>query len=124
MLNVYSQDQCYLARPGRAGERGPVHSEPVPHESGQYEVRYFGGDSINGAGYVCRGLQGVTEGEHKICALEATATSAAVVIEPSFSRGFLPAHECSGPSAPGDGAANCRTRDIMSFCVGPECGEV
>merc|ERR1712072_417507 len=38
--------------------------------AGEYEVRYFLGDSENGQGYVCRRLQGSPTAAHNYCALE------------------------------------------------------
>ena len=84
-------------------------------------MRYFGGDSINGAGYVCRGLQGLTEGQHQVCALEAMATSAPVVVEPSFSEGSYQ-HMSAQEHVPQ--AMEQKIPGLETFCTGPECGEV
>jgi len=125
MLNVHSQNQCYLASAplGQGEVEGEVRftASQYQHESGQYEVRYFGGDSISGAGYVCRGLQGVAEGEHKICALESMVTSGAVVVEPSFSEGSYQ-HMSAQDHVPQ--AMEQKIPGLETFCVGPECGEV
>merc|ERR1711988_99618 len=57
------------------------------HRAGDYEVRYFTGDSFSGAGYVCRGMQQTVDPGHRQCALEAKVTSSKIAVTSAFADG-------------------------------------
>jgi len=48
--------------------------------SGEYEIRYFVGDTRNGQGKVCRGQKGVPRETYVHCVLESAATSETVTV--------------------------------------------
>jgi hypothetical protein len=48
--------------------------------SGEYEIRYFVGDTRNGQGKVCRGQKGVPSETYVHCVLEAAATSETITV--------------------------------------------
>ena len=53
--------------------------------AGEYEVRFFIGDSVDGQGYACRGLQGLAKGFetspiYNTCALDAHTTSNTITV--------------------------------------------
>merc|ERR1712216_203026 len=48
--------------------------------SGEYEIRYFDGNSRNGQGEVCRGQKGVPRETYVHCVLESAATSETVTV--------------------------------------------
>jgi len=78
--------------------------------AGEYEVRYFLGDSRHGQGYVCRGLRGRTEGNYVHCVLEAAATSATVTVVSPVAVAY--SNEASDiGKVPG----------LESYCDGPLC---
>lgn len=72
------QHKCYLvAHELPAGESGGVvrFSQNDYKSAGEYEVRYFRGNSRSGQGQVCAGLQGTGEGTYVQCSLYVAATS-------------------------------------------------
>jgi len=48
--------------------------------SGEYEIRYFVGDTRNGQGKVCRGQKGVPSETYVHCVLESAATSETITV--------------------------------------------
>jgi len=75
---------------------------------GEFDVRYFLGDSRSGAGYVCRGLRQRTAGDYVHCVLHAKATSPPITVTADTavsnsnmgqSLGATPGleHHCDGP---------------------------
>ena len=52
--------------------------------AGEYEVRYFRGDTQHGQGRECKGLGGLTSGVYLQCKLIAAATSTTITISPSL----------------------------------------
>jgi hypothetical protein len=79
----YQQNECYLQWRALPGSQvgGTVQFAGV-QEAGEYEARYFLGDSQHGQGMVCRTLQGTVQGgEHyRFCAREAAAVSGSIVV--------------------------------------------
>lgn len=74
--------KCWLAwrwiQPGLASGRVSFTQEDY-REGGEFEVRYFYGDSTGGQGYRCVTLGGV-QGTYKRCLLSARATSATITV--------------------------------------------
>jgi len=79
----YAQNQCHLATESIPAfvSSGTVSFQQSDYKNaGEYEVRYFFGNSHSGQGVVCRGKGGLAEGyegspTYKTCALEAKAMS-------------------------------------------------
>ena len=55
-------------------------------EGGEYDIRYFAGDTRHGQGVVCRGLRQIKE-TYLQCMLEVAATSRAVYVDPDEASG-------------------------------------
>jgi len=73
-----NQHECYLAAQFvTAGVQGGAvrFSQQDYRSAGQYDVRFFQGDSRNQQGRVCRGLSGVAHETYVDCVLEAAAVS-------------------------------------------------
>ena len=120
-----SQNQCFIASTtlttGQAQGEARFSTKQYGLKAGNYVVRYFKGESLSGAGYVCRGMQQTGEDAYRICALEAKATSAIIKVSNTFADGtyqHLSAQE-NIPQAMQQGLPGLET-----FCMGPECGDV
>jgi hypothetical protein len=77
------QHKCYLvAHELPAGESGGVvrFSQQDYKNAGEYEIRYFRGNSRSGQGQVCAGLSGTGSGTYIQCALTVAATSSTIHI--------------------------------------------
>jgi len=77
------QHQCYLvARELPAGESGGVvrFSQQDYKTAGEYEIRYFRGNTQHGQGQVCQGLRNTGAGVYMKCNLVAAVTSDAVSV--------------------------------------------
>jgi len=121
-----SQNQCFIASESLPSgqSQGEVRFSTKQYRltAGSYEVRYFMGDSLNGAGYVCRGMQQLEDEEtYRICALEAKTTSSTIEIEGSFAEGTYQ-HLSAQEEIPQ--AAEQKLPGLETFCTGPECGDV
>jgi len=105
----HTQNTCYLAME----QLDKYHTSGVIRFSfdsfrnaGDYEVRFFMGDSRNGQGMVCRGLNGLVKGyesspEFESCALEAQAVSNSIKVTAEKSRFGGLKSKNSGPHIPG-----------------------
>jgi len=81
--NAEFTNKCYLiAHELPVGETGGVIRFPQSayKNAGEYEVRYFRGNSRSGQGQVCAGLQDSGTGTYLQCALEAAATSSPITV--------------------------------------------
>jgi len=77
---------------------------------GQFDVRYFLGDSRHGQGYVCRGLRNRSEGDYVHCVLEARFTSDVVtVVAPT------------AVSMSNEASDIGKVPGLESYCDGPLC---
>jgi len=75
------QHKCYLvAHELPVGESGGVvrFSQRDYKTAGEYEIRYFRGDTRSGQGQVCSGLRDTGSGTYIHCTLQAAATSSAI----------------------------------------------
>jgi len=75
------QHKCYLvAYELPAGESGGVvrFSQQDYKNAGEYEIRYFRGNTRSGQGQVCAGLSGTGTGTYIQCAMSAAATSSTI----------------------------------------------
>ena len=76
--------RCYIASvelPVNATS-GVVRFKQMDYkEAGDYDLRYFAGDSRHGQGVVCRGLRRIPE-TYLQCALQAVVTSPMVYVDP------------------------------------------
>lgn len=120
-----SQNQCFIAAIALPSgkQEGEVRftNSQYKNQAGEYEVRYFFGDSTGGAGYVCRGMQELGVGTYRICALEAKATSAVFQVAPHFADGtyqHLSAQENVAQ------AEEQHLPGLETFCFGHECEDV
>jgi hypothetical protein len=110
------QNACYLqARRLPAGlPEGEVRFSFADYgTAGDYDVRFFEGDSRNSSGVVCRGDSRV-EGRALVCSLEAAVVSSAIVVENHFAEQNVMyyAGEINKPQIPGmemfcKGAGDC-----------------
>lgn len=83
-----AQNQCHLITESLAQDQteGVVHFDFSTFKvAGEYEARFFRGESRNGQGVVCRGMHGLAYGFEssptmESCALEARATSNVVTV--------------------------------------------
>ena len=57
-----------------------IFSQSDYKNSGDYEVRYFKGDTRNGQGVVCRGQPGVPTETYMMCTLETAAISEGITV--------------------------------------------
>jgi len=78
--------------------------------AGEFEIRYFLGDSRNGQGYECRGLRGATTGEYLHCVLRAAAVSDTITVTMPSAVGHSNQHNALS-GIPG----------LESYCDGPSC---
>jgi hypothetical protein len=53
-------------------------------EAGEYDVRYFAGDTFNGQGHTCQGLQNSPHDTYVRCVLEASVISQPFVVQPKM----------------------------------------
>jgi len=75
--------QCYKAYQfvGAETESGTVRFSQADYKvGGEYDVRYFVGDSRNGQGEICRGLTGVPGDTYVACMLDPKVTSSPIHI--------------------------------------------
>lgn len=119
------QNRCSLATidlpDGRAG--GQVRfSSRVITQVGEYEVRYFMGDSHRGQGYVCRRLQTTTnlDTESEFCALEAAAHSDTIEVTISLADGTIQ-HISEEVSSMGEAQ---KLPGLETYCEGQDCYEM
>ena len=69
--------------------------------AGLYETRFFRGDSANGQGYACRGLEGGSATDYTVCSLEAAVTSSVIDIKPGGPGAGGKAFQRHGGNIPG-----------------------
>lgn len=83
--STYAVDvhKCYLAQMEVPANTtgGTLHfNMGVYKEAGDYDVRYFTGDTRHGQGVVCRGIKEIAE-TYLQCTLEASVTSSVVFVD-------------------------------------------
>merc|ERR1711934_322391 len=94
----------------------------VIKEAGEYELRYFAGNSLDGQGYVCRYLPSAvnTDGHFKFCALEAIAHSDTIKVSASVD-------DSSHQHISEDASALAESQKIPgleTYCFGDECSDM
>lgn len=123
--NAQQQNQCYLAQQAlqKDVDGGEVRFSAHQYGDivGEFEVRYFNGDSISTGGYVCRGLQQSTGGEVRICALESTVVSDVIKVEAALAESSYQ-HMSAQEHMPQ--AFEQKIPGLEAVCMGPECGDV
>jgi len=101
------QNKCFLQAvrlpEGHAG--GEVRFYPADYKKlgGEYDVRFFEGDSRHGDGLVCRGHKGITQDAPPVlvCALEATVVSRAIEVTNHMTAGSVNYYEHEPNALPG-----------------------
>merc|ERR1711871_455050 len=120
-----TQNQCFIASESlKEGHvRGEVRFTPEQYGNkvGDYEVRYFVGDSVSGNGYFCRGLQETGDATYRQCTLEAKVSSSTVSVRAAFADGSYQ-HMSAQDAVPQ--ASEQKLPGLETFCVGPECSDV
>jgi hypothetical protein len=123
--NAQQQNQCYLASKPlpKSVAAGEVRFSAAEYGNivGEFDVRYFNGDSISSGGYVCRGLQQSTGGEVRICALESTVVSDPIKVEAALAEASYQ-HMSAQDHVPQ--AFEQKIPGLEAVCMGPECGDV
>jgi hypothetical protein len=106
--------ECYLGWVNlEDGKLSGVARFPVSSYKsvGEYEVRYFLGDSRHGQGYVCRGMRKrAGQVAYLHCVLEAAATSSTITVAPNSAEA-----QSDNPSDIG------KVPGLESYCDGPLC---
>jgi len=105
--------KCYLGRVDLKDlkETGVVRMSLAQYKSvGEYEMRYFLGDSKHGNGYECRGLRGANTGDYIHCVLRAAAISDTINVVMPSAIGHSNDHN-SMSTIPG----------LETYCDGPLC---
>jgi hypothetical protein len=81
------QNRCYLqARRIEPGlTQGEVRFAFTDYKTtGEYDVRFFEGDSRDGNGVVCRGHRNLDQDSQLVCALEAAFVSESILVKNEF----------------------------------------